>query len=218
MPKSPINDVLVLGAGLDAAQLGPILAAHGLGCSVCVELADLTRHQTVSAPAAAAIVAANRSEAERRSWNEALRAGGGLWASTPLIALPDRAPPSVLVARLEQCMGALAQPAFRDPAAADYRLVRLVGLDQARRLLSNLAAALRETLAQAEAGPVRPEAAHRLAGLAGLYGFAELGQHWQAIESGESSDSRAALALTREILARLEDPSALRNLAPGMVP
>lgn len=209
-----VNDLLLLGEGLDYKVLAPIAAAAGLVARIMAVPEALEQHlaaasASASAPAAA-LLAAGLPASERDRWTAVFRRGPALWASTPLVEWSASQPASDLLAALEERIGPLNRPDFRDPNSAVFRLVRLVGLSQGRRLLAGLADTLHQSLAEAATGPVHPAMAHRLAGLAGIYGFAELGRSWRAVETGESRDPAAALALTRQVLDHLAGP-----LAPG---
>lgn len=218
MVTGPINNIVVLGRWPDRQGPDADLAAAGLGWTAIEDPRGLPGHMASAAPAAAAILPADQSSDERDRWLADLRSAAGLWASTPVIAWPVPTAEGGLREALEQWMGPLADPGFRDPESPIYRLVRLVGLDRAGNLLDNLASTLREVLAQAAMAPIDTATAHRLAGLSGLYGFARLGRCWQDYESGESSDASAALSATTEALARLEVWRHGRNCGQGLVP
>lgn len=204
MQSKYINDVILLGRWSDRHGPEGVLTSTGLAWTAIDDCETLARHAATGAPAAAVILAAGTTAAEREQWLAVLRAAGGLWSSTPLIEWSADGAGGDLVAALAQWLGPLAEPTFRDPDWPVYRLVRLVGFDRAEGLLSGLATVLREALAQAATGPVDLGTAHRLAGLCGLYGFADLGQRWQEYETGESPDAAAAVAATRQVLERLE--------------
>lgn len=212
MTRPVLNLVLLLDTHPEHARITRVLIDAGLDWMAFAAPAQLAAAITSTSIPAAALVAAALPAATSEQWSAVVREGPGLWASTPLIAITSAEQPAELRARLEESLGPLAMPSFRDPESAAYRLVRLVGLDQARRLLASLADTLREAVALAGTGPVPAALAHRLAGLAGLYGYAALGQSWKAVELGESGAPGRALAMTRKVLAELEHPAGGEHL------
>ncbi|HEY6870508.1 MAG TPA: hypothetical protein VI199_12205 [Novosphingobium sp.] len=218
MKPKLINDILVLGHWSDSQTLATALGSLSLAWTTIADCEGLVSRVASNAPAAVAILPAETPPAERGQWLATVRAGDGLWSSTPLVEWPDPGPADGLQAVLEQWMGPLADPAFRDPASPAYRLVRLVGLERAGSLLRNLASTLQEVLAQSAAGQVDIATAHRLAGLSGLYGFSELGRSWQAYETGDSPDAGPALAATARALDALDRWSDAGNRSKGLVP
>lgn len=107
-------------------------------------------------------------------------------------------------AAIEQWTGPLAEAAFRNPDDAHYRLVRLVGRTRAHGMLARLAEHLREALAALEHGRPAAALAHRFAGVAGLYGFAELARCWQMVELDEHPDLAGVRATTQGVLDQLD--------------
>lgn len=77
------------------------------------------------------------------------------------------------------------------PWGPRYRMTRLLGLPSADAMLERLRDALVEAV-EAE----RP-AAHRLAGVAGLCGFADLSQAWARVDQGETGSLPPAIAASR---------------------
>jgi hypothetical protein len=149
----------------------------------------------------------------------ALRALPGLWGNAPVLGVgPLRdagAPPvagwielpldeAAAIAAIEEWTGPLADRAWRDPDDPGYRLVRLVGMTRATAMLGRLAVQLAEALTRlAEPGDpaVLRGLAHRVAGIAGLYGFADLGEAWLKVERGESGAEAVAAEAARVALA-----------------
>jgi len=152
------------------------------------------------------------------AWLAALRALPGLWGSTPVLAIGDSARDGPLavagwlapdadldmaVAAIENWTGPLADLAFRDGDDPAYRLLRLVGMTRATAMLGRLGDVLAEGLAAHAAGDGAGlrALAHRIAGAAGMHGFAELGALWLRVEQGESVDP-AELAMATEAVNR----------------
>lgn len=213
-----MDDILGLGHWANSEAVAAALASVGLAWSVVGDCDSLAARAISGAPAAAALLPAGVPAAARARWVAALRSGSGLWSSTPVIDWPATGTDPDLLAALEQWLGPLAEPDFRDPTSPGYRLVRLVGLDRARGLLGNLASALREVLGRGADGPIDQTTAHRLAGLSGLYGFSDLGRLWQACETGDLDHLAPALAETARVLDRLGRWSPGTNLPTGLVP
>lgn len=109
---------------------------------------------------------------------------------------------AALLALLRHWAGPLGDHMLRgEPWSPRYRLIRLMGLEAADATLARLAAALGEAVAAAgDGGTV---SAHRLAGVAGLCGFAELGGLWSRVDRGEDDALPAALAASRSAAAEI---------------
>lgn len=103
---------------------------------------------------------------------------------------------AAFLALLRHWAGPLDDHALRgEPWSPRYRLIRLMGLESADATLARLAAALGEAVAAAgDGGTV---SAHRLAGVAGLCGFAELGGLWSRVDRGDEDALPAAVAASR---------------------
>lgn len=84
-----------------------------------------------------------------------------------------------------------------------YKLLRLLGLDNAdamlRRLRSNLGEAVERALTDGSA-----IAAHRLAGLAGICGFADVSQAWSRADRHEEGALAAAIAVSQRAMADID--------------
>lgn len=154
------------------------------------------------------------------AWLGAMRSLPGLWGSTPALAVGDPATdgplavagwlapdadPATILAAIENWTGPLADPAFRDGDDPAYRLLRLVGMTRATAMLGRLGALLAEGEAAHAAGdgPELRQLAHRIAGAAGMHGFAGLGALWQRIEQGESIDPAVLAAATDAVTRRI---------------
>jgi hypothetical protein len=109
---------------------------------------------------------------------------------------------AAFLALLRHWAGPLDDHALRgEPWSPRYRLIRLMGLESADAMLARLAAALGDAVAGAgDGGTV---SAHRLAGIAGLCGFAELGGLWSRVDRGEDAALPAALAASRSAAAEI---------------
>lgn len=209
------NLVLVLSGDVDLpARVGEALAALGWRCQPEAGLPAALRRLERDVPAAmlidgatigiAAAVGAVRQLSPPANATPLLVVGGD--GCEPVgcgghLGLPfDTA---AFVRLLEQWAGPLDDPAFRAaPYGRRYRLVRLLGLDNADAILARLKSALREAVE--EAG--RDEhlaSAHRLAGLVGMVGFAELSGLWSAVDRGEPGALDRAVAGSRAVLDEL---------------
>jgi hypothetical protein len=87
-----------------------------------------------------------------------------------------------------------------EPWNARYRMIRLLGLEAADGMLERL----RDTLAEALTSDTENLSAHRLAGIAGMYGFNELGEAWSRVDRGEDSALAAAIIASRETVAEID--------------
>lgn len=104
---------------------------------------------------------------------------------------------------LRQWAGPLDDHALRAPPfSARYRMIRLVGLDNANAMLARF----RQTLAEAVETATRDPAAvpaHRLAGLSGMMGFAELNRLWARVDGGDGMALASAIAASRDAVAAI---------------
>lgn len=117
---------------------------------------------------------------------------------TPVIAIDGDEPRDLagLLARLRHFAGPLEDHALRRrPFSARYRLVRLIGFDEAEAMRARFEDALREALADPQAAP-----AHRLAGIAGMVGEGDLSALWSRVDRGEVDALPLALEATRRAL------------------
>lgn len=108
-----------------------------------------------------------------------------------------------LLALLRQWAGPVEDHALRgEPWHFRYRLLRLLGLDNAdamlRRLRSNLAEAVELALTGSAVS------AHRLAGLAGICGFAEVSQAWSRVDQKEQGALAAAIEVSRCAIVQID--------------
>lgn len=118
------------------------------------------------------------------------------------LTLPLQSPD--LIALLRRWAGPLEDHALRvAPAGPRYRLIRLLGFDNADALLRSFGTALGEAIALAEADP-RAVPAHRLAGLAGMVGFGELSRLWACVDRGEPGALKAAIVASSAALEALK--------------
>lgn len=222
MIRSGLNIIIILGAKLTQDNALRRLVDHAAwGCvlSECADAAVLVAASASQEPPALAIVEPGAGAAE---WLARLRAQPGLWSTTPVLALgapgedelavngwitPEATDAEVLAA-VERWTGPLGRPELRDPEDPRYRLVRLIGMDRAADMLARFAGKLETALAMLEPPVDRaglPALAHGIAGMAGLYGFSELGELWLAVERGESRGVAAVEAATRLSLDALRD-------------
>ena len=125
-------------------------------------------------------------------------AGGHLhtgWGDTDLLTL------------LHQWAGPLDDHALRaEPWNFRYRLIRLIGLDAADRMLLRFRDSLSQAVERPDGHYFSP---HRIAGIAGMCGFAELSRAWSAVDRGEVDHLSAALDGSREVIAQID--GALRD-------
>lgn len=111
---------------------------------------------------------------------------------------------------IEQWTGPLADHDFRDLTNPLYRLTRLAGQTDARRLLERFGHSVEEALDQLSDGGVETAfVVHKLAGLAGLFCFTELSDLCAQVDRGESDDLvpiRAEAKRTLTMISRLQRP------------
>lgn len=143
-------------------------------------------------PQASEAAAAIRELAPPLNGTPILTAGeGGL--EKPLVA-------SVLLDRVRHRAGPLEDHGLRAaPLSPRYRLIRLLGLDAADGMLRRL----RDALAEAVDEDAPP--AHRLAGIAGMCGFADLAEAWSRVDRGEEAALPVATAASRQAIAEIDD-------------
>lgn len=93
-----------------------------------------------------------------------------------------------------------------EPWSFRYRLIRLVGLEAADGMLLRLKDSL---VGAVTAGEGEPVAAHRLAGIAGLCGFAELGGLWSRVSHGGGGSLDEAVGASRAVIAEIDQALGL---------
>ena len=196
------------------AQLSPILDGFGWHCEVVSRLDEalvlLERHFTPAflvdddacdpGDAIAAVrrlpKPANGTPVFTLGSLEVQSRGAGGHLSQPL----DTA---ALIALLQHWAGPLDDHALRsDPSAPRYRLIRMLGRDNAEALLHSFVTALDEAITLAGTDPDAIPA-HRLAGLSGMIGFGELSRQWSRVDRGEQDGLEAAVQASREALRAL---------------
>jgi hypothetical protein len=127
----------------------------------------------------------------------ALRAGAGGHLDLPLSE-------PALLALLREWGGPLEDHTLRRaPWNFHYRLIRLLGLTAADATLDRLAQALRQAVEEATETNARIPA-HRLAGIAGICGFAELSRLWARVDRGEGEAFASAMETSRSVIAQIE--------------
>ena len=105
------------------------------------------------------------------------------------------------LALLRQWAGPLDDHALRaEPWNFRYRLIRLIGLENGDAMLRRLRDALMQVVDGAAGEPNSP---HRLAGIAGLCGFPELGRLWTAVDRGEDDALPPAIEGSRRCIAQI---------------
>ena len=110
--------------------------------------------------------------------------------------------PQALREMLEQWAGPIDDHALRAvPFSPRYRLIRLVGFAAAEGMLRRFEAELAAAVACAETDPAQVPA-HRLAGVAGLVGYEDLGALWAEAEKGGEKELARAVAASRKVLLR----------------
>jgi hypothetical protein len=107
---------------------------------------------------------------------------------------------------LRRWAGPLDDHALRTSLQGPYRLIRLVGYDNASAMLDRFAAALHEAIATAGEDPAAVPA-HRLAGIAGMVGFAELNELWARVDRREPGALNPAVEASRRTLRDIEKAS-----------
>lgn len=106
---------------------------------------------------------------------------------------------TALLERLRYRTGPLEDHALRAaPWTPRYRLIRLLGLDAADAMLRRLRDALAEALGEEE------PPAHRLAGIAGMCGFADLAEAWSRVDRGEEGALPDARNASRDVIAEID--------------
>lgn len=144
------------------------------------------------APQAEAVAAAIRELAPPLNGTPMLPVGEGGPLEKPLSA-------SALLDMLRQRAGPLEDHGLRAaPWSPRYRLIRLLGLDAADGMLRRL----REALAEA-VGETEPPA-HRLAGIAGMCGFADLSEAWSRVDRREGGALPGAMDASRRVIAEID--------------
>jgi CheY-like chemotaxis protein len=147
---------------------------------------------------------------------EAIRADGGASALTPIIAFTALAPDGVLDrARAAGMDGYLGKPFSPDTLLAAVepwrpngtpgltRLAAIFGEDEMANLLRGYAAQLAEALDTEDDRAARRARAHKLAGVSGTLGFAELSAAMLRVSEGDDSGWPAARQEARKVLAAL---------------
>lgn len=196
-----------------ADRVAAAVSRFGWNCEVSSALPGLLGRLQGTAPAAVLVDAAAPHADEAGS---AIRSLPAPFNGTPILTLGGEAAvaagagghlggpfdDAALLDLLRRWAGPLDAGALRAvPWTARYRLIRLLGLDAADAMLLRL----RDTLAEAIAAPAgEPVSAHRLAGVAGLCGFAELGQTWSRAERREDGALAAAIEASRATIGEIE--------------
>lgn len=122
--------------------------------------------------------------------------GAGGHLATPLASAD-------LIALLRRWTGPLEDHALRTtPHDPRYRLIRLLGLDNAEALFRSFATALGEAIELAQTDPAAVPA-HRLSGLSGMVGFGDLSRLWASVDRGEPGALDAAVSASRAVLQSL---------------
>lgn len=123
---------------------------------------------------------------------------------TPILTIDAAAAPlddAAFAELIEGRVGPLGDHALRAaPFDTRYRLVRLVGWDNASAMVERFRGALAEAIATAQRDPATVPA-HRLAGLAGMIGYGELHRLWSRVDAGEPDALAAAVEASRQALA-----------------
>lgn len=131
---------------------------------------------------------------------------GGARLSGANALLPDDV--TALAATIERFTGALADHELRRPPGSPfYRLVRLLGMNDAVAMIERFSDTLRAALA---ATVTTPDQAHRLAGLSGAIGYYDLGFLWRAAEHGGAAAIKIATAASRTTLVEIEHGDVAR--------
>lgn len=113
-------------------------------------------------------------------------------------------PPAHLWRLLGEWAGPLDDHGLRQaPWNFRYRLIRLVGLTSADAMLQRLKDTLEEAVETVASGD-ETVPAHRLAGIAGMCGFPELGRAWSLADRQEDGALDAAIKASRDTIAELD--------------
>ncbi|SDA35143.1 hypothetical protein [Sphingomonas sp. NFR15] len=161
------------------------------------------------AAGAAALLADIRARPHPAASVPVLQWGG---AGLPAMGAPAPDDGAALAAAIAHVTGALSDHALRRmPHSPFYRLVRLLGTEDAVAMIDRFAGTMRAALT---APVITPDLAHRLAGIAGAIGYPDLGRAWGAAEHGGAYAIERAMAASRATLAVIErgDVARYRDL------
>lgn len=208
------------GAGFRCPQLAGLLQSSGWVIEEIDEVAGVRRcfqHCPDQPPALAWLDGRIDGDA-RHEWIAALRALPGLWGGTPLLLTGPGTgplPPGVsgriaatedaaeVRRAIEEWTGPLSDAGLRASGDPLYRLTRLMGGSRARAILRRFADALAHAEVEAVNNTLSRDEAHRMAGLAGMLGFEEIGRAWQEVERKGLRESARAIELGRVARARM---------------
>lgn len=182
--RDPTSLLLILSAdpGL-GAQAERILEPFGWRIRSVAKVSHALDALTEEAVAAMLVSAAEHDLPELAAAVRALPAPAN---GTPILGdMADPLDEDAFTERLEHWAGPLGDHALRAPPFdARYRLVRLIGWDNASGMLERFRAALEDAIATAARNPDAVPA-HRLAGLAGMIGYADLHRLWSNVDAGD---------------------------------
>lgn len=191
-----------------------VLEPHGWRvCTICDAVEALGHLNEVvavvvidtSARAAARLISEIRAQPQPPASVPILQWGGErLSGASALLPMDD----TDLKITIEHFTGALPDHALRQPPYSPfYRLVRLLGTQNAAAMLARFADSLRAALAETVA---TPDQAHRLAGLAGALGYGDLALAWRTAEHGGAEAIANAVAESEVTLAEIEHGEVAR--------
>ena len=187
---------------------------HGWSCAAFPEDAELS----VAMAVAPAVVVVDQRSRQAPSLIAAIRSMAAPANGTPILTVGDAdrgaagsggqlhlpLDPAALLALLRQWAGPIEDHALRsEPWHFRYRLLRLLGLDEADAMLARLRDSLSEAVERGQADGTAI-AAHRLAGLAGICGFGELCQALSRVDRHEAGALAAAIDQSRLVIAQLD--------------
>jgi len=161
----------------------------------------------------------------------AIRGGDGPGAAVPILAFTAVPPGDALDrARAAGMDGHIAKPftpgqllAATDPWRPDGApspaapLAAIFGAAEIARLLERFRAQLADALATGDAPDIRKALAHRIAGISGTLGFAEVSRLWLAVSEGEDSAWEEARIAARRAIRQI-DRDAERPAADEVPP
>lgn len=147
-----------------------------------------------------------------------IRNGGGPGAAVPILAFTAVPPGDALErARAAGMDGHIAKPftpaellAATDPWRPDgapspaASLVAIFGAAEIARLLERFRAQLAEALAAGDAAGDRRARAHKIAGISGTLGFAEVSRLWLAVSEGDESAWEEARIAARRAIRQID--------------
>lgn len=198
------------------SQMSHMLETDGWRCSTTSDIGEVINW--ASEQADMLLIDGRNALAACATLVARVRALEGFASSLPILLYADEpeeecrgindrlAPPldeTALRAAIEYWAGPVGDHGYRDPEAPHYRLIRLGGREMMTSTFERFAVSLDDALTRIEKGEAPRPIAHQIAGIAGMMGYAKLGQIWSLVDQGMTKNLPDAQAATRDVLARL---------------